>query len=214
MHEGFTIGLSLHEGSFPVVVIDNFVSKEDYPHVKEEINYLSKFAMGTPQDAGAATNADGSQKKVGKSLWFREFYGMPRFSPTIQAYVKLLGNLDVRKKIMDYHPEMYWWGKASHDNQGGFILNKYEDGDYYDFHYDSAMYTVLSYFQDEPKNYDGGELVIEYPNLAKDKQMFEIKDNRAIIFPSHYMHSVLPIKYNSEASTPRFSVAAFVRHLT
>jgi hypothetical protein len=209
MHEGFTIGLALHEDEFPVIIIDNFVSKENYPHVKEEIAYLSKFAKGSPKDAGAATDADGNLLKKGSSLWFREFYAAPVYSPVMQSFFALLGNVELRKKISSYHKEMHWWGLASAENKGGFILNKYEEGDYYDYHKDESMYSAIAYFQDDD-SYEGGELIIEYPNTEKDKRLFEVKDNRMIIFPSHYRHSVVPIK---NAKSPRFSVAAFVRHL-
>jgi Rps23 Pro-64 3,4-dihydroxylase Tpa1-like proline 4-hydroxylase len=94
----------------------------------------------------------------------------------------------------------------------GHLLNYYEDGDFYDWHDDSTVFTVLNWFCQEPQAFTGGEFGLR--NQAGQEKIIEFKNNRVLIIPSCTTHKVYPISLPNNprdySGLGRYSLTVFV----
>ncbi|ABB58510.1 2OG-FeII oxygenase superfamily protein [Synechococcus elongatus PCC 6311] len=105
-------------------------------------------------------------------------------------------------------------------------ITAHNDGHYYKIHNDNGspdtatrFLTYVYYFYRQPKPFTGGELRL-YELAIKDGfyvagdryQDIEPLHNSLIVFPSHYMHEVLPIRCPSQRfEDSRFTVNGWIR---
>ena len=73
------------------------------------------------------------------------------------------------------------------------LLSYYEDNDHYDAHHDVFLWTNLIWMVREPRLFDGGDFKLNEPDVE-----IKLKNNRAVFFPSCYLHSVSPIKFHTQ----------------
>jgi Rps23 Pro-64 3,4-dihydroxylase Tpa1-like proline 4-hydroxylase len=105
-------------------------------------------------------------------------------------------------------------------------LTAHNDGNYYRIHNDNGSedtatrrLTYVYYFYQEPKAFDGGELVMyetEVRNGSHYKgntsQTIAPKNNSIVFFPSQYLHEVLPVRCPSrQFAASRFTLNGWVR---
>ena len=73
------------------------------------------------------------------------------------------------------------------------LVSYYENSQYYKPHKDGFYFTILNYFFVEPKQFEGGELVLFSCNSTKESTI-EPKHNRAVVIQSATMHQAKEIK--------------------
>jgi predicted 2-oxoglutarate/Fe(II)-dependent dioxygenase YbiX len=68
---------------------------------------------------------------------------------------------------------------------------------------------MLIWFYKEPKKFEGGELLFTEKEIKID-----LKHNRMILFPSHFLHEVKPIKMKEEFDKGygRYSITKFITY--
>ena len=91
------------------------------------------------------------------------------------------------------HKHDHWFFKNALILNRSFLLNYYEDRNYYLPHSDEGLMTCLHWFYKEPKSFEGGEFVF----TDYDKKI-ELASNKMIIFPSMIKHEVTPIIMKEE----------------
>jgi len=83
-------------------------------------------------------------------------------------------------------------------------LSVYGDGDYYGPHKDGKSVTVNLFLHREPRNFEGGELVL---HTEKHSRVIEFKNNRLLMFDGMTLHEVTPVRCSSkEYMDSRFSI--------
>ncbi|MBH8576403.1 2OG-Fe(II) oxygenase [Nostocaceae cyanobacterium CENA369] len=105
-------------------------------------------------------------------------------------------------------------------------LTSHNDGNYYKIHNDNGSpdtatreLTYVYYFNREPKQFSGGELLIYDSKVennfyvkAESFKTIEPRNNSIVFFFSRYMHEVLPVKCPSKAfADSRFTINGWVR---
>lgn len=105
-------------------------------------------------------------------------------------------------------------------------LTAHNDGNYYKIHNDNGSWettnrelTYVYYFYREPKPFSGGELVIYETKTENNSyvkgdsfKIIEPRNNSVIVFPSRYLHEVLPVRCPSQSfADSRFTVNGWIR---
>ena len=90
-------------------------------------------------------------------------------------------------------------------NNFNVLINYYENFDFYKKHFDFAKFTLNIFMFNNPKNFQGGDFVIE-------DSIIECKFNRAIIFPGFLNHGDTNVKLINDNvyNGGRFSITTFL----
>lgn len=188
------------ESKYPYFVFDKVVSSDHMELMLREIEYLSPF-MQYPEKTASAVNEQGKNLKSNKGIWLDSVYKNYFFSPCINAIAKIYSKETSDTLIQADNAFMHF---AHGKLKTGILLSKYDDGDYYMPHKDEALYTIILWLWREPKEFEGGRFYFHFDEMEE----IEVVNNRAIIFPSFYTHSVSEVRSNTNAS--RYGVSAFL----
>lgn len=87
-----------------------------------------------------------------------------------------------------------------------FMISYYQDGDFYQPHYDYALGTFLVWLYDEPKKFEGGDFSFpDYPEVEVPS-----KHNCGIFFPGRYLHQVTPVSLpGNRTGDGRYTLSLF-----
>jgi hypothetical protein len=94
------------------------------------------------------------------------------------------------------------------------LLSYYENSDYYKPHQDGFFFTILNYFNVEPKQFSGGEIVLKSCNSSKEATI-EPRNNRTVVILSCTIHEVREIKSslnNSFSGNGRYCNSVFLTY--
>jgi hypothetical protein len=207
----------------PIVVIDDFVSENHYGAILQEISMLDQKITLPPENSGSAVD-NGKQLKRNTGLWLCDYYNIRKSgegfknSPILGAFAGLLTNEEKASSIGKMHPFFslfpIYCAMNSRNNLRlpinfiGYLLSKYQNGDYYEYHHDGADYTLV-YYAYEEKQFEGGNIGFYFGGEHRE---IESKPNRLVIFPSFYTHKVYEIKYLTPSAKPRYGISCFLRH--
>lgn len=189
-------------------VLHNFYTENEMDRIWKEIYFLNSTDFGwvSPNPVKNATDENGvpliqGAKQFDLSVLFDRYeYAMG----TTKSNIYSLG-----KKICKWIEYL----KNKHDvyynlhavNQHATFLNYYnQDNGIYKLHHDRSTYTMLSYFYEEPKNFIGGDLLVE-------DRKYEISNGFTIILPGWMQHGTTSIKIIDKTRTTsgRYSIANF-----
>ena len=174
--------------SFPCLVIDNWYSEEEEKDVWKELEFVtSKEKFYRSENTITAKYASGQPKGFSYRTYIDSVYrNGERDSSIIKLRKKMHTDefYDTMDKAM---PHARNFRDTTHTSN---LISYYEDGDYYDVHYDAFLFTILIWFYKQPKMYDGGNLILK----DNDTEVIS-KHNRMIVFPCYYHHQVTPIKW-------------------
>lgn len=205
------------ESNIPFLVFDNIASDDSQIEmINDEIKYIDRFINLSPNDTESAVDQNGMPEKSNKGLWLNRFYGDCAYSPIINAMNKIL-QPDVRDCILDHDNAFYSYSKIQEQYfydghlHNGFLISKYEDGDFYKPHYDTSIFTAVLWWWNEPKQFEGGEFYFTDPKSGEEVEV-EGKSNRLILFPSVVTHGVRQIKYLTPDANPRYAVTMFLTY--
>jgi hypothetical protein len=185
----------------PIILIDNFFTDNQLSAVFKELDILNPHFLDPDQTGSAKNIESGTLLKNNKGIFLDEVYKDHTFSPICNSIVSNLSNENSNINNLWYPP----WISVTWKNTTNisFLVNCYSDSDYYEYHTDVSVFTLLIWLWKEPKSFDGGNLKLE--SYSED---IECKNNCGIIFPSGELHAVTPVKLKN-SDNKRYSIACF-----
>ena len=186
-----------HDEEFPYIIINNVFDEECLKLVWEELDFLcydwKSKADKNPQAAGKWGRNNTSRRE----FFLDEIFINPSFSNILKANQLTFDNDSKIGQENSFlrllHKHDHWFFKHAIILTRSFLLNYYEDRNYYKPHPDQGLLTCLHWFYKEPKSFEGGEFIISDYN-----KKIELANNKMIIFPSQLMHEVTPIIMKEE----------------
>ncbi len=191
---------------FPHIIIDNYLSEEEYINVWNELMFLYP-KMVPPEGTGAAKNLEtGLMRKRGIGVFLHSVYSQINYSDIGVAISKITrGELQEeiirRSENLDLIFKMY-----RKCNSHTILAQLYMNGDYYKPHEDFSLFTSVTLLHKTPRPFNGGEL--RFPEFD---HVIDLQNNQTVIFPGVVSHEVCEVK--SLANHPedgRFTVSQFI----
>jgi len=180
----------------PVVVIDNFYNHNDYSRIWNDIKFLlfDASSLSGPSDTNSAYNIDEQGNTVflksNKGVFIDNLFTDRNMSGILTANRKVFEHT-LQERLIDYHSFFDYLRLTNIDHT---LLSYYENGDFYDYHHDESLITILSWFYYKPKCFKGGNLFLE-------DAVVECLDNRVVFFPSILNHKVENVELVDKEST-------------
>ena len=191
---------------YPFLLFDNWYTPDEEKVVWIELDFYSALPKEHTQRAETGPVVARYENGRSYSKSFRH-YPLGIFSKEGQKYSSILNTM-YKFKTTEFHEIVDFCVPHSRSfhthNVDSTTISYYEDSDYYDSHHDSSQWTFLCWFFREPKKFDGGNLIMNEPNVK-----IGLKHNRAIFFPSCFLHQVEPIKFRGEemeANSGRYTI--------
>lgn len=192
----------------PIVVIDDFYSKESCEQIWHELIFLND---GSNKMRSADETGGGFHIIDGKKVYSKNNIGT--VLDAIYADKSISNILRETKTI--YQTELVNALSKAHKffklitnvNQDSTKVHYFENGHYYKSHHDASMITVIYYFFKEPKAFVGGDLIFE------NELTVECKNNRCLIFPSILTHEVQPVIISNKFKNQglgRYAISQFM----
>lgn len=179
---------------YPFLIIDDYYTPEEEKLVWQELDYYASWPYDkidrSEKNNASGKYSDGESKAKGFRFYLDEFYRREI------AYCSHILNFQYKQREGSIqnalrHVQPYYSSFVDSNCDVSFI-SYYEDKDGYDTHWDVASWSQLTWFVKEPRRFDGGDFVLEQPNIK-----VKLKHNRSILFPSVYKHRVIPVKSHS-----------------
>jgi hypothetical protein len=148
--------------------IDALVIKETFSEA-ELSNILNELSSFTDK----AKSAEG--------IWLTDIYKDMDMSPTHRNIMQSYFDARVSENLEGMNSA---YGLYTMVNHHATQLRYFDDGQSSLLHFDSAVFTAMSFVFDEPKNFDGGSVTLQIGGSVAYEQ--EIENNMTIIFPSCY----------------------------
>ena len=188
--------IEYHNEEFPYIIINNVYDEESLKLIWEELDFLcyewKDQLDSNPQSAGKW----GRNVTSRREFFLEAIYKNPIFSNIAKVNRNVFDkNLKHEENLFLklIHNHDHWFFKNALVSNRSFLLNYYEDRNYYKPHQDLALMTCLHWFYREPKSFEGGDFIIS----DYDKKI-EIANNKMIIFPSMLKHEVTPLIMKEE----------------
>jgi hypothetical protein len=178
--------------TFPFVVIDNWYTPNEEKAIWKELDFIStvpKEEMSRAEN-GVVASSKGVPLSNAYRFYLEGFYKNKRLSPIFNCrykqQTKQLHKI-VRDNCMPYARSFLT------SNFDSSMLSYYEEKDFYKPHHDTVLWTCLIWMVREPRLFDGGDFKMVEPDVE-----VKLKNNRMILFPSCFLHSVSPIKFHTQ----------------
>ena len=181
--------LNFHSEPHPYVTIDEFFEPHVWPHILRDLKTLDPHLKG-PGQTGTARGLDGKPMKNNKGLFTAQKSTM---TETIKCQ---LFSQDFFKQV-----DCVWWNRCwERLNHYNFLLSRYDDGDHYAPHFDFSYFTVLLWLCDEPKTFEGGDLIFNDYDIT-----IPCKNNTGVIFLGPQKHEVTRVSGHG-----RYTITCFL----
>ena len=179
---------------FPHTIVYDFYNGDEQKLIWEELLFLNKPGkMHSPEMTG-----DPAASKNKKAIFLDRLYTDRNCSNILNVNRKIF-------TLIDHIEDMNISNYLKYSDFDETMVSYYEDGAYYDSHYDQFVISAITTFWEEPKKFSGGDLVFtDFDYLPK------MKNNTIIIFPSYVFHKVTPIslRYN-DGKSGRYTINQF-----
>lgn len=176
----------------PFLLIDNFLS------IKEQIRIWSLIEeyKETFQDSKVTSKGVDKEVRDSKVIYKQDLkeiasFFLPKITKTVIENLSylLISPFEINKKELQ--------------------LTLHTNGDFFTIHKDSGKknisrkVTFVYYFHQEPKVYQGGDLLLYDTDKSKDDYSMDYsrigtRNNLLILFPSHFYHQVTPVSQQSD----------------
>ena len=178
--------------TFPFLVIDNWYTPSEEKAVWKELDFFGatpKDQIDRAENTIVARNPDGSSKSTAYRFYIEDYYRKREISPIINCLYK--------QKTPEFHNIiskcMPYARSFLSSNADSSLLSYYEENDHYEPHHDTFAWTCLVWMVREPRLFNGGDFKLNEPDIE-----VKLKNNRAVFFPSCYLHSVSPVKFHTQ----------------
>jgi Rps23 Pro-64 3,4-dihydroxylase Tpa1-like proline 4-hydroxylase len=179
--------------TFPFVVIDNWFTPNEEKAVWKELDFFSstpKEQIDRAENTIVARNTDGTARSNAYRFYIEDFYNKRELSPIINCMYKQ--RTPEFHKIIEENCMPYARSLLS-SNGDSSLLSYYEENDHYKPHHDTFAWTCLIWMVREPRLFNGGDFKINEPDIE-----VKLKNNRMVMFPCCYLHSVSPVKFHTQ----------------
>ena len=187
----------------PIVHIENFYSEDELKKIMDELEFLNSIDRykGAEEPGGPGTAyEDGVALKVGKGLHLNAVYDDINQSDILNINRKLFDK-QLMDTLMSKHPFFrYVWRSNRDETKIHYFVN----GDHYKPHTDDCVITAITWFYKQPKDFTGGNLIIE--------KSIELPclNNSTVIFPSILYHELTKVVMEDLPGMGRYSMSQFL----
>ena len=178
--------------TFPFVVVDNWYTPNEEKAVWKELDFFSatpKVQIDRAENTIVARNSDGSSKSKAYRFYIESFYQKRELSPILNCMYKQR-TPEFRNIISECMPYARSFLSSNSDSS---LLSYYEENDHYESHHDTFLWTCLIWMVREPRLFNGGDFKLNEPDIE-----VKLKNNRMVMFPCCYLHSVSPVKFHTQ----------------
>lgn len=200
------------EDGIDAIVVDNFYTPDQLAEIKTELNWLTKQSIFSGESELAPATVDGIPLTSKRGVFLETVFRNWKHSALISHSMRQMSDPKFVERVLSYN-SLYKTLFAC--NSRAHLLSYYENCDYYKPHTDSFFYTVLSYFNTEPKQFSGGEIVLKSHNSTKEATI-EPVNNRVVIIASCTLHEVKELKSqlnNTYSGDGRYCNAIFLTYI-
>jgi|TARA_R100000656_G_scaffold124806_2_gene103922 hypothetical protein len=178
---------------FPILIIDNWFNKVEEKAVWKELEfYLSnQNSLTRTETDGNITTIKGRQKGKSFRIYPQRFL-KPEFKNTSNV-LKLFSKYQDKSFHKVIEKSMPHGRYFSSTDMGSCFISYYEEGDYYQSHFDRACFSSVVWLNKEPRQYKGGNLYFKDSDVS-----VECLNNRMCIFPSYYLHEVDKLEWKKQ----------------
>lgn len=192
------------DNPIPHVIIKNFFDEQELSNIWKELEFLTNSdVLLPPEKTVSATYDDGTLMKKNNGVFLYNIYNTQHPTSHILRYNRKIWNPIILEELISKN---VFFNMLRMCNQDTCLLSYYENGDVYPMHSDAAVFTMLTHFYKEPKQFDGGDLI-----LHPDK-VIENENNRVILFPSFHKHAVTKLVMSPEhkfSGYGRYTISQF-----
>ena len=179
--------------TFPFVVIDNWFTPDEEKTVWKELDFFTatpKEQIDRAENTIVARGRDGIAKSNAYRFYIEDFYKKRELSPILNGMYK--------QKTPQFHkiikdncmPHARSFLSSNNDSS---LISYYEENDHYKPHHDTFLWTCLIWMVREPRLFNGGDFKLNEPDVE-----VKLKNNRMVMFPCYYLHSVSPVKFHTQ----------------
>jgi hypothetical protein len=172
------------------VVIDNFYTEEQLKEIMLELKWLTKKSILVGEDELESARLNGELLASKRGIFLEHVFKNWKHSALISHGITQTTDKQFIDGLYEYST---LFKSLIGCNSRSHLLSYYENSNYYKPHKDGFFYTILNYFYVEPKQFEGGEVILHSCNSDKIASI-EVKHNRAIVIASQTMHEVKEIK--------------------
>jgi predicted 2-oxoglutarate/Fe(II)-dependent dioxygenase YbiX len=173
------------------VIIDNFYTEEQLKEIMIELKWLTKTSiMADESKLKPAEDEHGEILTSKNGIFLEEVFKNWQHSALISHGMKQMVQEEFKSKLLEYNT---MFKSVFECNTRCHLVSYYENSQYYKPHRDAFFFTILNYFFTEPKQFEGGELVLYSCNSDKEATI-EPKHNRTVVILSSTTHQAKEIK--------------------
>lgn len=180
---------------FPHIIIENYLSDEEYALVWREIEFLeSKLKL--PEEYSAAKNPEGDYYTDALGISLDVAYGDRGVSDILSIFnKKIFLNTEFIEELVD---ENEYWNCIKHSNTDYTKLRKYPPLSRYEPHIDQWVNALVSTTLEKAGG-AGGDLF-----FPKHSYTIESEDNKTVIFPGWVCHGVTTLQGHDRYAVTKF----------
>jgi len=195
--------------TFPFLVIDNWYTPNEEKAVWKELDFFSatpKDQIDRAENTIVARDENGNALSKSYRFYIENFYNRRELSPILNCMYK--------QRTPEFHNIirecMPYARNFLSSNVDSSLLSYYEENDHYEPHHDTFSWTCLVWMVREPRLFNGGDFKLNEPDIE-----IKLKNNRMIMFPCCYLHSVSPVKFHTQSKEigyGRYTITHFYYH--
>ncbi len=193
------MNIKIFSDPFPHITIHNLLDPKEFQLIWNELIFLVP-KMLPPEQTSAATRERGIPRKKGYGIMIDSMFNNKEHSDILLFMTKTVSERvrNASKESSDVYMQLF-----KHINHGCTLVQAYRNGDYYEPHEDSAVFTAVTLIHKTPKKYQGGELI--FPDYNYNSKL---ENNSTIIFPSVVRHEVTEVKLKTDnPEDARFTIS-------
>ena len=192
IEQNWKIQVIKDNSTFPFIVVDNWYTPNEEKAVWKELDFFSvtpKDQILRAEDTIVARNKDGTSRSKAYRFYIEDFYCKREISPIINCTYKQT-TPEFRNIIEECNPYARSFLSSNGDSS---LISYYEENDHYEPHHDTFLWTCLIWMVREPRLFNGGDFKLNEPDIE-----VKLKNNRMVMFPSCFLHSVSPVKFHTQ----------------
>lgn len=169
----------------PVVIADDLFTYREYKLMFDEFKFIKDrgLLMSGNETGGAINQDDGSMLKQNSSVFLDQLYNERSLSDILSVNRKVFSR-PVVSELINLHSLFNYIPLSNHD---ATLLSYYDSDNKYEEHRDMATITILTWFYEEPRKFEGGDFMVE------SEFNIECRANRTVFMPSYMLHAVTPV---------------------